>query len=110
MYCFNRAPDHPVVVFDRDGNYLHSWGAGLFAFPHTIRVDADDNLWLVDRDHGQMMYFTPTGELLRTIGVRGHRSDTGVDPSEPGSAAKTLTKNNSSPSPKKPFQNGKSST
>ena len=42
VYCFNRTPDHPVVVFDRDGNYLHSWGAGLFAFPHTIRVDGHD--------------------------------------------------------------------
>jgi len=71
VYCFNRTPDHPVVVFDRDGNYLRSWGAGLFAFPHTIRVDARDNLWLVDRDHGQMMYFTPDGELLRTIGTKG---------------------------------------
>jgi len=62
-------------------------GAGLFAFPHTIRVDAHDNLWLVDRDHGQMMYFTPEGKLLRTIGAKGFRSDTGVDPGEPGSTA-----------------------
>src|SRR5262245_57104465 len=87
VYCFNRTPDHPVVVFDRDGNYLHSWGAGLFAFPHTIRADAQDNLWLVDRDHGQMMYFTSKGDLIRTIGVKGQRSETGVPPSESGSSA-----------------------
>ena len=74
VYCFNRSPEHPVVVFDRDGKYLHAWGAGLFAFPHTIRADEHDNLWLVDRDHGQMLYFTLTGELLRTIGTRGYRS------------------------------------
>ena len=37
VYCFNRSPEHPVAVFDREGNYLSSWGAGLFAFPHTIR-------------------------------------------------------------------------
>src|SRR4029453_15487805 len=92
VYCFNRTPDHPVVVFDRDGNYLHSWGAGLFAFPHTIPVDEHDNLWLVDRDHGQMMYFTPKGELLRTIGTKGYRSDTGVDPKANGSTAyRTMT-------------------
>jgi DNA-binding beta-propeller fold protein YncE len=87
VYCFNRSPDHPVVVFDREGNYLDAWGAGLFAFPHTIRVDEHDNLWLVDRDHGQMMSFTPKGELLRTIGTKGYRSDTGVDLNEPGSTA-----------------------
>ena len=78
VYCFNRTPDHPVVVFDRDGNYLSHWGAGLFAFPHTIRVDKHDHLWLVDRDHGQMYQFTLTGSLLRTIGTKGFRSDTGT--------------------------------
>ena len=80
VYCFSRSKDHPVLVFDRGGNYLSSWGAGLFAFPHTIRVTRDDNLWLVDRDHAQMMLFTTDGKLLRTIGVKGFRSDTGVAP------------------------------
>jgi sugar lactone lactonase YvrE len=83
-------PAAAVTVFDRDGNYLHSWGAGLFAFPHTIRVDEHDNLWIVDRDHGQMYYFTPKGELLRTIGTKGYRSDTGVDPAANGSTAYRL--------------------
>ena len=87
VYCFNRHPDHPVVVFDRDGRYLHSWGAGMFEFPHAIRANADGTLWLTDRERGQMMQFTLAGELLRTIGTRGHRSDTGVDASEPKSSA-----------------------
>jgi DNA-binding beta-propeller fold protein YncE len=50
-------------------------------------VDELDNLWIVDRDHGQMMYFTADGTLLRTIGTKGYRSDTGVDPAENGSTA-----------------------
>ena len=82
VYCFNRSKEHPVVVFDREGNFLSSWGAGLFAFPHTIRSDKDGNLWLVDRDHGQMMLFTTDGRLLRTVGTKGHRSDTGVKPDD----------------------------
>jgi sugar lactone lactonase YvrE len=82
VYCFNRVKEHPVLVFDREGNFLRSWGAGLFAFPHTIRADKDDNLWLVDRDHAQMMLFTTTGKLLRTIGTKGYRSDTGVPPDD----------------------------
>ena len=45
VYCFNRTKDHPVMVFDRDGKYLSCWGAGVFAFPHTIRADKNDNLW-----------------------------------------------------------------
>jgi streptogramin lyase len=87
VYCFNRSKEHPVIVFDREGNYLYSWGAGVFAFPHAIRADENDNLWTVDREQGQMMLFTPTGELLRTIGTRGYRSDTGVPPDEAGSGA-----------------------
>ena len=73
VYCFSRSKEHPVVVFDREGNFVRSWGAGLFAFPHTIRADENDNLWIVDRDHGQMMLFTTGGECLRTIGTKGFR-------------------------------------
>lgn len=82
VYCFSRVKEHPVVVFDREGNFLRSWGAGQFAFPHTIRADKDDNLWLVDRDLGQMLQFTREGKLLRAIGTRGFRSDTGVAPDD----------------------------
>ena len=87
VYCFNRALEHPIVVFDRDGNVLDSWGAGLFAFPHAIRVDEVDNLWTVDRELGQALLYTPDGKLLRAIGTRGYRSDTGVPPEESGSTA-----------------------
>jgi sugar lactone lactonase YvrE len=66
------------VVFDRDGNFITSWGAGQFIQPHAIRFDAQGNLWLTDGHAMQFMQFTPDGKLLRTIGVRGQRSDTGV--------------------------------
>jgi DNA-binding beta-propeller fold protein YncE len=42
----------------------------------------DENLWLVDRDHAQMMLFDTSGRRLRTIGTRGFRSDTGVAPDD----------------------------
>jgi len=28
VYVFNRG-DHPMMVFDREGNFLRSWGEGL---------------------------------------------------------------------------------
>lgn len=87
VFCFNRDPDHPIVVFDRQGNYLFSWGANLIAFAHAITIDKNDDIWLVDRNHGQIMKFTPEGELLRTIGEKGYRSDTGVDPADFSSQA-----------------------
>ena len=78
IFCFNRDPDHPIVIFDREGNYLSSWGAGVIAFAHAILLDPEDNVWLVDRNNHQVMKFTPEGELLMTIGQKGFRSDTGV--------------------------------
>ena len=30
VYVFNRG-EHPVMIFDRDGTFLHTWGKGGFA-------------------------------------------------------------------------------
>ena len=78
VFCFNRSADHPVVVFDRDGNYLDHWGAGLFTFAHAIYIDQEGMVWLIDRDVGQVFKYTPEGKLLLTIGTRDYQSDTGV--------------------------------
>src|SRR5438270_10239172 len=48
VYAFQRK-DPPVVVFDRAGTYLTSWGNGAFLFPHGIYI-ADDTVYLADRD------------------------------------------------------------
>ena len=77
IYAFSRTK-HPVMVFDREGIFLRSWGEGLIAMAHAIYVDLKDNVWLVDRDNGQILKFTPEGELLMTIGTEGYRSSTGV--------------------------------
>ena len=79
VYCFNRDPNHPVMIFDREGNFLSAWGAGLFLFPHAIILDKEDNVWLVERNDCQIMKFTCDGQLLMTIGLKGFRSNTGAD-------------------------------
>ena len=78
VFAFNRSDSHPVMIFDRNGKYEGSWGAGLFKFPHSIRFNPDDTVWLTDEYLQQFMLFTNDGKLLRTIGERGFRSDTGV--------------------------------
>src|SRR5258707_4820235 len=90
VYCFNRNDAHPVVIFDRDGKFLSSWGAGLFKFPHAIRIvqeNGQDVVWLCDEHHNQFYKFTTDGKLLQTIGEKGARSDTGVPENEWGSQA-----------------------
>ena len=90
VYGFCRG-EHPVIVFDRNGNFLGSWGEGLFRFPHDIHADHEDNIWIIDRDHGQVFKFTPDGRLLQTIGTRGYRSDTGADGTFSSTAYKQVT-------------------
>ena len=90
VYCFNRNPEHPIVIFDRDGNFLSSWGAGQFTFPHAIRIvqeNGQDVVWLCDEHHQTFQKFTTDGRLLQTIGEKGARSDTGVPADDFSSAA-----------------------
>ena len=67
VYCFNRNDAHPVVIFDRDGKFLSSWGAGLFKFPHAIRVVQEggrDVVWLCDEHHNQFYKFTDRKSVM----------------------------------------------
>ena len=79
IYCFNRNRDHQIVIFDKDGNYLSHWADLDIAFPHAIYIDKQDHVWLVDRDNCQIHEYTTEGKLLRSLGKKGYRSDTGVD-------------------------------
>jgi hypothetical protein len=41
---FNRAA-HPMIVLDRDGNFLRSWGAGVFKNPHGLHIGPDGHVY-----------------------------------------------------------------
>src|ERR1051325_6158078 len=41
-------PFDPVLKFDKDGNLVKSFGAGMMVFPHGIHVDRDGNIWVTD--------------------------------------------------------------
>ncbi len=70
-----------VVKFDMDGNVADSFGGGMFIWPHGIDVDSEGNVWVTDaiaeartpagiRGH-QVIKFSPTGEVLMTLGTPG---------------------------------------
>src|SRR5947208_6628460 len=77
VYVFNRG-DHPLIVFDRDGNFLRSWGEGVFTRPHGITIGPDDSVWCTDDCGHCVRQFTPDGRLLLTLGTPGRPSDTGA--------------------------------
>jgi DNA-binding beta-propeller fold protein YncE len=70
VYAFNRGA-HPMVVFDRDGNFLRSFGEGLFKRAHGLFIDADDNLYCTDDGDHTVRKCTPDGKVLLTIGLPG---------------------------------------
>ncbi len=77
VYVFNRG-EHPVIVFDRDGKFLHAWGEGQFVRPHGIWIGPDDSLYLSDDLDHTVRKYSADGELLLKLGTSGLPSDTGV--------------------------------
>jgi len=70
VFVFNRG-GHPVIVFDSEGNFIKSWGDGVFSTPHGITIGPDDSVYCVDTVDNNLRKFTPDGELLMTIGASG---------------------------------------
>lgn len=65
----------PVVVVDRDGNVVRSWGKGLYQTPHSIRVDPEGHIWTTDSGSSNVIKFSATGETLMEISVGGQPED-----------------------------------
>jgi len=68
VYVYSRS-EHPMVVFDRDGNFIDSWGDDILKDAHGIFIDADDNIYCTEREPHVIRKFTTDGELLMTLGT-----------------------------------------
>ena len=77
VYLCQQQQDPPVLVLDRDGNFLDSWGSGYVVEPHTMYIGPDDVIYLADRGAHVAMKLSVTGEVLLEVGNRGQPSDTG---------------------------------
>ena len=78
VYVFNRG-EHPVIVYDREGRFLRSWGEGVFTRPHGITITSDDTVYCADDTDHTVRAFTLDGTLLQTLGTPNQPSDTGYD-------------------------------
>jgi DNA-binding beta-propeller fold protein YncE len=65
VYAFNRG-EHPVAVFDAEGNLLRTWGEGVFHRPHGVHVGPDDTIWLTDDGDHTVRKCTLDGKVART--------------------------------------------
>ena len=68
VYVFCRG-EHPLIVFDKNGNFLYSWGEGFFKRPHGVTIAADGSLYLAD-DKGHVIHkISRDRELVFTLGT-----------------------------------------
>ena len=74
VYVFNRG-DHPMIVFDRDGNFLRSWGEGVFSRAHGLTLAPDGTLFCTDDGDHTVRQCTTDGRVLMTIGDAGKAVD-----------------------------------
>jgi sugar lactone lactonase YvrE len=77
IFILTRGTEHPVSIWDRDGNFIYSWGAREFSGqPHGIKIAPSGNVWITDRDFHVVTEYTPGGERLRNLGRKHHPSPT----------------------------------
>src|SRR5262249_45167455 len=77
VFVFSRG-DHPVIIFDREGRFIGSWGEDRFVRPHGITIGPDDAVYCTDDLDHTVKKFTPTGILVQVLGQSGCPSDTGA--------------------------------
>lgn len=76
VYLFNRG-DHPLIVLDADGRYYTSWGEGVLSSAHGMFIDQQENIYLPVMNSHVVLKYSPSGNLLMTLGTWDQPSDTG---------------------------------
>jgi DNA-binding beta-propeller fold protein YncE len=59
-----------LFEFDQNGDYVRELGQGLYAFTfaHAVRIDPEDNIWVVDEGSDMVINFSPEGRVVMTLG------------------------------------------
>lgn len=81
VFVYHRAYETRLFEYGPDGMFIREIGRNNygFAFAHSVRVDAEDNIWAVDEGTDSIIKFSPEGRVLMVIGRRedpGSRSST----------------------------------
>src|SRR5579862_2043942 len=72
LYVFVREGTAPIMVFNRDGDFLDAWGSkDDFVNPHALHIGRDDMIYCTD-DFGHFVRkFTLEGKPMLTLGIPG---------------------------------------
>jgi NHL repeat-containing protein len=71
-----------LLEFGPDGRFRREIGHNLYAwsFAHTVKVDAQDNVWVTDKGSDMVIKFTPDGRVDMVFGRKQEASDEDTAP------------------------------
>ena len=87
VYVIDREPHAAIVVFDREGSVLASWGEDIFTLPHGIWIGPDDQVYIADCTDHTVRICTTEGQVVRTLGTPGQAGAPGMPFNQPTRAA-----------------------
>src|SRR5579863_5561372 len=77
-----------LFEFAPNGTFMREIGQGLygFLFAHAVRIDPQDNIWVVDEGSNMVIKFDPEGRVIMTFGRKPEAINNPVRPPNPEAA------------------------
>ena len=71
-----------LLEFRPDGTYMREIGHNLYAwsFAHSVKIDAQDDIWAADKGSDMVIKFTPEGRVAMVFGRKQEASDEDTGP------------------------------
>jgi DNA-binding beta-propeller fold protein YncE len=78
-----------LFEFTANGTFVREIGQGVygFVFAHVVRIDAQDNIWVVDEGSSMVIEFNPEGRIVLTLGRKPEDVRVPAGESGPGRGA-----------------------
>jgi sugar lactone lactonase YvrE len=72
VFVYTRSANTRLFEFDQNGTFVREIGEGAynFEFAHSVRVDPQDNIWVVDEGTNTIVRFNPQGHITMVMGRR----------------------------------------
>jgi hypothetical protein len=72
VFVYTRSANTRLFEFDQNGTFVREIGEGAynFEFAHSVRVDKDDNIWVVDEGTNTIVRYNPEGHITMVLGRR----------------------------------------
>lgn len=86
ILAFHRG-EHPILILDRQGKLLRSFGDGMFTSAHGLRIDAEGNIWVTDNGNHTVIKFSHDGAVLLTLGEKNVASEDATHFNKPADIA-----------------------